>query len=142
MGGVSMLIRFVIAIALAMPLASHSGNEQVTGSVVFSAGGGFLKLNFSCTGSPTCTGFFSGVAHDAPCADFALSDGFTITGLDLSHPGSLSGTITIAHDYTTNAMCVYSITAAPGVIDYSGFWNGTTGPFTLGGNPVDGTFAP
>ena len=52
------------------------GGARVTGSFLVSgSGGGYLKVNFSCLGLPTCVGVYSGIAQDSGCSNtFAVGD--------------------------------------------------------------------
>jgi hypothetical protein len=144
---VTALIAMSLAIAaMLVPLRSFgAGNDQVTGSVTFTGGGGFFKVTFSCFGLPTCSGVYTGVARDAGCPNsVTLNDGFTVSGLDLSHPGPISGTVTFAHDYNSSfaggGTCVYTISSLPGSIAYAATWDGTTGTINFSGVDTDGPY--
>src|SRR5690349_18936369 len=59
--------------------------------------GDLFSANFSCFGLPTCTGIYNGADKLSECPNTRIyTSTITITGLDLSAPGPISGTISIA----------------------------------------------
>ena len=132
------LAAFVAACAAVASLGCLAGpNDRVSGSA-FLIGGvpgdqGYLKItSFSCVGTPTCTGVYTGVSQDGSCSNsLTINDGFTITGLDLSHPGTVSGTISVQHDWNSNAhgtsTCTYTILSNPFTFPYTATWDGSKG---------------
>ena len=149
--------RLVGALAVAMSLATMAPcacagtAELVTGTFKAIAadppfaGHVVLGGTFTCFGYPTCTGSFSGIAQDTDCANtFALDTGFTITGLDLSHPGKLTGQFTFANNYSSNlnggSTCTYALKPDPFSVPLDGTWNGSTGSFDYPLVDSDGTF--
>ncbi|MEP7068851.1 MAG: hypothetical protein ABI789_06405 [Usitatibacter sp.] len=147
---------FVFLAGVLVSLACFAGNEKITG--VFAAGGtasgsGFAQVNFTCFGSPACTGIYSGVAQDEGCTNtFPISGVFTVTGLDLSHPGAtFSGTLDLENDWSSNGptiigappiVCAYAVRNRPVSIPYNGTWTGSsgtisyTGTFPVTGDPI------
>jgi len=132
--------------ALLLSLATFAGNEKVTGA--FAAGGtdgGYVSASFTCFGLPTCSGLYAGVAQDSGCSNtLELSDGFTITGLDLSHPGPISGTLTLARDWSSPApppsgtiVCNYTMRDRSVSIPYNGTWDGSQGTISFTGPHPD-----
>ena len=117
--------------------------QMVTGTVggPTSTRGDIFSANFSCFGTPTCTGIYNGSdkIHECPNPRIYTST-ITITGLDLSHPGPISGTISIAganthagpHDPGAN--CPYTAPdATVFVLPYTGTWGNGTATFTVTG---------
>ncbi len=120
---------------LAIPALDAFADTTVSGT----AGG----AQFSCFGMPTCTGTVSTVLIGDKCSNsFTFSTGIVLTGLDLSKPGPLSGTFTIATNQTTftpnpDGTCSYQ--TGPGATwPYTGAWNGTQGSLTVNGTAYNG----
>ena len=138
-----------LAVALLLPLVGFAANEKVTGAFAATGGeGGYVSATFTCFGLPTCTGLYAGVAQDSGCSNtLELSDGFTITGLDLSQPGPLSGTLIIARDWSSPAppaggtiVCNYTMRDRPVSIPYTGTWDGSQGIISFtGADPGGGS---
>ena len=106
--------------------------QTVTGSFggQTSGQGDSFSATFSCFGTPTCTGIYNGVDKIHECANARIyTANLSVTGLDLSHPGPISGTISIdganshAGPHNPGADCPYT---APDstvfVLSYTGTW--------------------
>ena len=137
------------AAALLCSIPGLAANEKVTGAFAASGGdGGYVSASFTCFGLPTCTGLYAGVAQDSGCSNtLSLSDGFTITGLDLSRPGTLSGTLTLQRGWSspasapgTTIVCNYAMRNQPFSIPYTGTWDGSLGTISFtGADPGGGS---
>ncbi len=101
-----------------------------------------MTINFTCFGLPTCTGVYSGEAQDEGCTNtFAISGGFTLTGLNLSPGASLSGTLQLQNDWTSNSppisgppiACTYAVDNRTFTLPYAGTWTGTSGTIFFDG---------
>src|SRR5258708_37769685 len=70
-------------------------DTRVSGTLGGKAGGGSVGF-FTCFGMPTCTGTVTVTLHSSSCSNsFSFTTNVVVTGLDLSHAGSLSGTTQI-----------------------------------------------
>jgi hypothetical protein len=137
------------AAALLCSFASLAANEKVTG-VIGAAGhdGGYLQVNFTCFGLPTCTGLYGGVAQDSGCTNsLDLNEAVTITGLNLSQPGTFSGQITFQRDWNSNGPlsgapinCTYTMRTNPFSLPYNGTWDGQSGTMSYTGTDEGGPF--
>jgi hypothetical protein len=90
--------KFGIAAALTLGMlstAAAQGTTKVTGAINQSNPDGTgVHGTFTCTGTPTCTGTYNLNIHDSDCSNtFVVADVIVITGLDLSHPGSVQGSV-------------------------------------------------
>ncbi len=135
-----------VAAALLCSIPGLASNEKVTGAfAVGGTDGGYVSATFTCFGLPTCSGIYAGVTQDSGCSNpLELSDGFTITGLDLSHPGPISGTLTLARDWSSPAppagatiVCNYTMRDRPVSLPYSGTWDGSQGTISFTGPHPD-----
>jgi hypothetical protein len=140
--------RWLVAILLfALPMAA-----QGTVTLTFTVEEGTSPLNFfratgTCSGSPTCTGVFTITERETGCNNgFSFDGTFTMTGVDLSHPGTFSGTIALSVDsgdpVNVNGVCTYSLHPGP-VNTYTATWDGVNGVITTfvpGEDPFTGRF--
>jgi len=125
---------------------------RVSGTISASDAQAWVRLGFSCTGTPTCTGAYTFTEQDTGCSNsYTYTDTIVFTGFDVSHPGSFSGTlIHYSNSHSTilsNGTCAYSLSDDNAhSIPYSGNWDGTNGTMVAqfiesGGTfPVPGTF--
>ncbi len=126
-------------VTLLLPLAGFAANERVTGGFAAAGtGGGYVSATFTCFGLPTCTGLYAGEAQDSDCSNtFALNDAFTITGIDVSRPGTFAGTLTIPRDWSSNVLpggtCTYRLVNRSLNIPYTGTWDGSSGTISYTG---------
>ncbi len=129
----------LVAATVAMWSIAALADVQVTGTIHGTDqskpnGGG--QGQFTCFGMPTCSGSVSVLTQGSQCSNtFSWSTTFNVTGLDLSHPGTLSGTVTLAQQQThTNNLadgtCTYSL-GPGGSWPYTGTWDGTNGSLTI-----------
>jgi len=108
--------------------SSSSINTQVSGTAAGKDG----SAQFVCFGMPTCTGPFNATIGHSGCSNnYSYSTTVTLTGLDLSHPGSISGIATLAATVgqivnNANGSCTYTLAPGDGTA-YSGTWDGKTG---------------
>ena len=141
-------ISYVINVAGGGPSSPSPVDTRVSGSATGNHGSG----QFVCFGMPTCIGSITVLDQHPGCSNnFTFTSGLTLTGLDLSHPGSFSGTATLdnAEQQTTmngNGTCTYTTGPGNGT-PYSGTWDGKNGSFVVhdtddAGNPqpITGTF--
>jgi hypothetical protein len=148
-----MILRHLFASAALGALLSFAGSASgVTLTGAFAGGslvvgGGVLHGTFSCTGSPTCIGTYNLTILDSGCSNsFSLSDAFTLTGVELTRPGTLQGTVTLRnaefHDgMNPDGTCFIK----PGTfmdfsLPYEGGWDGTDGGFLIKGVDSVGPF--
>ena len=114
--------------------AQSLSDTHVTGQIVGvdSDGSGFTGT-FDCRGEPVCTGTYQGILADTSCSNtLALSGSLTVSGLDLSHAGALTLTVTLGgidHTSTTNAdgTCSLSSRRSDKTVLLPGGWDGTQG---------------
>ncbi len=128
-------------------------NDTVTGHFrgFDPSSSGFVDYNFSCSGTPTCTGVASGTMQDGGCLNSSPvpPEQIVIQGLDLSKPGTVNVSVTLANDYRDNQpnpanpiVCTYSPRGTAFAVSFSGSWNGSTGTFSgplVVTMPSDGT---
>ena len=81
---------------------SSAWSQSVKGTFSGRFAVGSTQFSFSCTGSPTCVGSYSAIDTWDFCSNtFALLERIVFTGLDLSRPGSIQGTVTLGnYDYS------------------------------------------
>src|SRR5258708_134514 len=137
--------------AFAMTWMATAGAQapavQVSGSIAANPSGEFLRITFTCTGIPTCSGTFTMTEKDLGCSNsFSFSSSMAFNGLDLSHAGPLSGTLNLAADSSSNILsngtCSYAVGNVPKTHSFTGTWDGTHGTLVVQGNDFDvpGTF--
>jgi hypothetical protein len=101
--------------------------------------GGSFAATFSCFGTPTCTGTYNGADHIPECPNTRIyTADITITNLDLSHAGSLSGNVTItgadghAGPHNAGETCPFSAPDATShTIPYTATWSNGSGTLVL-----------
>lgn len=145
---IARLIRFVALIAAGLSCAAAHAQpaEPVRVSGVISGsltGSGSIRVTFSCTGIPSCTGTYTVTLRDDGCSNsFAYADTLTITGLELSRPGPIQGAIntTLESGSVMNGdgSCSYSLRQGPGIHPYSGTWDGANGTISVIGDNDNG----
>src|SRR5687768_2615151 len=127
---------------------SALATATVTGTFGASGAGESLRVDFECTGTPTCTGQFRLEERAQQCSNLLIQSGaITITGLNLAQSGPIQGSITLEGAETTitvlpNGTCVLVVNGS-GSIPYTGTWNlaTRTGTFTaIADVPFPGTF--
>ena len=141
---------FFAALLAAIPAVAPGApvDTRVSGT----AAGNNGTARFVCFGMPTCSGTVTVLISRAGCSNtFTFTSDFTLTGFDLSHPGSPSGTFTLA-TYQSGATphpdgtCTYQ-TASNQTAAYSATWNGVSGTIAIDANndsgqprPITGAF--
>src|SRR5258706_2137790 len=120
-----------------------AGATQVTGTISDASVSGPPKISFTCSLSgTTCTGVATTLrgANDGCSNGFVDTVPFSLTGLNLSQPGSFQGSYSESKNnfnsvHNADGTCTYSqgspATFAP--IPFTGTWNGTTGSLDLSG---------
>jgi hypothetical protein len=146
--------------ALCVPGDIAAAGTQVSGSLTIAGADGTIgaRITFSCLGQPACAGLQSATVQDRFCTNsFTFNDSFTVSGIDLSHPGSFSGTLDFGRDYDSAwpgagpvrdhpLACAYSRNSDVFTIGYTGTWDGNKGTITAtgfdftGAVQIDGTF--
>ena len=132
------------ALVAALAWASCAAlGQTVTGNFggVTSSEGDDFHADFSCFGTPTCTGIYNGADRIVECPNTRIyTSTITITGLDLSMPGPISGTIAIAGanshagPHSPGSNCPYTAPdATVYTFPFSGTWGNGTGTFTISG---------
>ena len=145
MGGLIVAALLVAASAVA---AAASVDTRVSGT----AAGNNGTAQFVCFGMPTCSGTVTVLISHSGCSNtFTFNSDFTLTGFDLSHPGSPSGTFTLATYQSgripnPDGTCTYQ-TASNQSSSYSATWNGVSGTIAIADTndlgqprPITGTF--
>jgi hypothetical protein len=135
----------LVSCVLLSPPASAT---QVTGWITDPSLGGPPKLSFTCSLSgTTCTGVATVQRGTNSGCSNSVADTVsgTFTGLDLSKPGPIQGTVTLSkNDYNSihnsDGTCTYVMPtpAPPQTFPFTGTWNGTTGSLALDGIDNDG----
>lgn len=100
--------------------------------------GDVLRISFSCTGTPTCNGTYTLNYKDPGCSNtLSYIDTIVLTGMDLSKPGNLNGTLTgqtdFDYNYNSNGTCTFVTVISPFTVPFTGTWNGTSGTLLIGG---------
>ena len=95
---------------------------------------------FSCNGTPVCRGITTSTQNNIHCSNhLTWTNGLTITGLDLSHPGPITATMTQDledfHNPNPDGTCSYFFQPSTGSMTLTGTWDGTKG--TLSGSGPD-----
>jgi hypothetical protein len=127
--------------------AAAQSNALVTGSLHETGDLGYDEtIVFSCTGMPTCTGTYTNTIRHEGCSNFNTFTGpFTITGLNLTASGPISGTVTFAglRDSISNpgtTTCILGPVSGSETLSYTGTWNLATssGTAVVSGTEEDG----
>jgi hypothetical protein len=146
------LARFALSAAVALSVSSSFAQSdsrvQVSGFIGgASQSGGFLEGNFNCTGTPTCIGRYNITLHDADCSNgIDLAEAITITGLELSRPGTIRGEARFRNlDFHDNVGPGGTCVPRPGtftdkVFPYEGSWDGSNGTFVINGSDEGGVY--
>src|ERR1041384_3218421 len=124
----------IAAASLALVSATAFADTTVVGTVRGTNpnkpnGGG--SASFTCFGMPNCNGTITVNDQGGECSNtFTWTTTLSLTGLDLTHAGSLSGpaAIGVEQNHTNNpdGTCTYVlVTSAP--TTYTGTWDGTNG---------------
>jgi hypothetical protein len=122
--------------------AFAAGVVQISGSSTdVDVGGDSVSIVFTCLGAPTCTGTYTSVSKLPECnVPIAYTGVFSVTGVNLSGPGTFGGTIFFdgadlnAHsDGHGNCSPTYAPLTAP----YNAGWDGHNGSITI--TAPDGT---
>ncbi|MEP7067594.1 MAG: hypothetical protein ABI789_00075 [Usitatibacter sp.] len=137
----------VAILLIAVPCTALAGNAVgiTATSINGDTAGSYFRMTFTCYGTPVCTGVFTIAERDSNCTnDFTFSGTLTLNGVDLSHPGSFSGTGMQSVDSSspfnmTPAPCNYTLHAG-NTFGYTGTWDGTQGTLA-GGGPGAPAFA-
>ena len=135
-----------VVVALAVVAASVARGQDVSQAQVTghfggvtqdSFGTGSVDVDFGCSNTPTCAGSYKGKIRDTGCINFiTIADGFSLTGMDLSKPGSFTGVLTVKKalysDIVVSGPGGNTCTIRPGtqqdlVTAYTGTWDGTSG---------------
>lgn len=120
---------------------------KITGSFASSdlSDGGSIQATFTCTGQPTCAGQYDLNITDGGCINsFHFNDTIIISGLDLSRPGPIQGSMTLRNaGYSDEIRPDRTCLIRPGTVrdktvPYGGTWDGTNGTFALTGTESDG----
>ncbi|HXZ49192.1 MAG TPA: hypothetical protein VEG27_09230 [Usitatibacter sp.] len=136
----------VLTAALAVAAPAAFADVRVAGTVSDDNG----TAQFTCFGTPTCSGTISVIINHHGCSNsFSFSADLTVTGFDLSHPGSPSGTVTISAQQSgtinnPDGTCTYQM-GGGATWPYTATWDGTSGTITIvptdGSGPKTGTFS-
>lgn len=132
-------LAFVLTLISCAAIAQLSPQIRITGTISGTdpIGLGFLRVNFSCAGTPTCVGLYTVTERNGGCSNsFTFTDSLSISGLDLSKPGPLQGTITSIganHSHNSDGTCTYTTVQRAGLNPYTGTWDGTSGTISVNG---------
>ncbi|HYC37953.1 MAG TPA: hypothetical protein VEC19_16100 [Usitatibacter sp.] len=145
------LVALGIGFAAIAAAQSTNPNAKVTGRFQGSLGADAHEvLEFSCFGSPTCTGQYNEEFRVDHCSNTLTMGGtITITGLQLGQSGALQGNVTMSHwDFEVQSQSDGTCrigNAAPASFSYTGHYNAGTfsGTLTMDvhGFSLPGTFA-
>ena len=138
-------VNTVATVSVTGATAPPANGVQVSGTLAAEFSDGAIQYSFACTGTPTCIGAFTMNVKAKACSNsFSFSGGVKITGLDLSHPGSLQGTLANSSFSNFSARqdgtCTYSAVASSEILTYTGTWDGTKGTIVL--RALDGNDQP
>jgi len=119
-------------------LAGSPNDVRVSGMIlVADPNGGSFRITFTCFGMPTCSGIYAAIARDSGCSNsISISDMAVLSGIDLSRPGTIQGTIVVQGSTTHSTLnpdgtCTYGISTGSNTLPYTGTWDGTNGVFTI-----------
>src|SRR6187431_2851870 len=97
-----MRLAAIALLALLAPAAALA--QTVRGQVGGSSNDITLGSSFVCTGSPTCSGTVQIDITSTKCSGHVtLSENVVFTGLEVSTPGSIQGTVTMGLDFGIRA---------------------------------------
>ena len=136
------LLRFGTALAaasLALPAWPQAASEiRVRASYGVTHAGAVFGGTWDCTGTPTCRGTYHDTDRPQNCSNAVVTQGaLEITGLNLSSPGPISGTVTlraIEKDAVRqpDGTCTYTPRANGDLITtYTGQWDGAHGTMAV-----------
>ena len=143
-----------VAAVLACAPAAAAPNDIVTG-LLHGTGSHGGTGQFTCFGTPTCVGPATITLNprDGCTNGVTFASTFTINGVDLSHAGSFSGTVSISNSqvgeiHNPDGTCTYQF-SPQGPWTYSATWDGTSGSMTVNAldnsgqpdNPIIGNFS-
>ena len=136
-------IKPAVIAALSLAACAADADTQVTGSWNANDAGGNRHADFSCSGSPVCSGVATiKLTAFAQCSNnFTFTNDVVVTGLDLSQPGTLSGTYTISRRAcnTSNADGTCTWAFSPEVTwPYTGTWDGRSGTINIASTKCNG----
>lgn len=131
--------RFRFALALVAALAAFIPGAhalRLTGNInVQDSSGDSGLVSFNCDGENPCRGQFISVFRSTGCArEEVVVDTLVVTGLDLSKPGPVSGTIVLSAISGPGPCSTNTGARSDFATTFSGTWNGTSA--TLGFPPV------
>ena len=134
-----------LAVAAAVLWSAGAWAQTMTGEAggVMPSGDVFV-VNFTCTGSPTCTGTYAGVQTLSECSNpLSISGSITFTGINLSTVGGFQGSATLGGvDFSVmpdaNHICTVPANRGDKVLTYQGGWDGTEGGMLLTGDDGQG----
>ena len=137
--------------AFLSPIAHAQADIQISGTFAFHDSNGGVDGTFECVGAPVCQGTYRVNLRNQGCSNlFTLRDSFTMTGLTLSQPGPLQGTVTVRNgNFSDQQHANGTCSIRPGtfrdlLLRWDGHWDGQIGRFTLrfddGGDDVPGIF--
>src|SRR5690349_9562255 len=129
---------FAATLFLASPAALAQAVTGTFGGPTSGTGDSF-SASFSCFGTPTCTGIYNGADKISECPNTRIyTSTITITGLDLSHPGPISGIISIAGanshagPHSPGSDCPYTAPdATVFALPFTGTWANGSATFTI-----------
>ena len=124
--------------------AQDFAHAQITGHVGADTqdrfGTGRDDIDFTCTGTPTCVGTYRAAFRDTGCSNtFTFSDDLTLTGVDVSKPGSFAGSVFLrSAQFNDIANADGTCSVRPGTrsdktVAYSASWDGKAGTLVITG---------
>ena len=137
-------IKSAVIAALSLAACGAGADTQVSGSWDANDAGGLRHADFSCSGSPVCTGVATiKLTAFAQCSNnFTFTNDVTVTGLDLSRPGPLSGTYTISrracNTPNPDGTCTWAF-APEATWPFTGTWDGRSGTFSIASTKCNGS---
>ena len=137
-GGYLYCAAFVAGIAPGQPALAQPSEARITGTYAGSEPEGTWQGTFDCIGAPVCNGTHTIVDRWNECSNVLTVSGvFQLTGLNLSQPGAIQGSIKLANvSYTHQRNADGTCTIRPETLSdhqttFTGHWNGATGNITI-----------
>ncbi len=128
-----------LVVAATMTWCAAASAQTLSGEIAsILPSGDILVATFTCTGSPTCTGTYTGTDDLPECGNgLPISGGLTFTGVDLSAVGFQGSATLRGVDFhvtpDANHQCTANGPAGDKTLAYQGGWDGTEGGMLLTG---------
>ena len=137
-------LAIAMTVCCAGALAGGTADTRVSGTIDnVDPTDGFRHEQFTCFGMPTCSGTHTVTVKPKQCSNGTVfTNNAVFSGLDLSAPGTITGTqtlpIRVIHTPNPDGTCTYS-TGAGVTWTFTATWNGTSGLIDIAATHQDGT---